>query len=351
MIIQMLSAEYGDAIVIRTMAGGKLFTIVVDGGPETTAENIVPILQDIGKIDLMVLTHFDEDHIMGLIKYVEQYVGEQLPVKMFWCNCAQKIDLTPGTLISDTGYKNANTLATFLRQQGKNTLEFTWTEDVTSKTTPFVKGDLRIDVLSPSETVLKQLKEEYEKYVKEHEWSDVEDTGTEIALVSYNPDKNKTIDELVKTDRSRRVNLWNKASIAFLLQAEGKKILMLGDADADIVADGLESLIGKGNSIDVDLVKLSHHGSKHNISKRLLALINSYDYAISTNGGDVNFCHPDRKTLALVARSAQRDPQREVNFYFNYEINKIEERTGTLMSVEEQRNERCNLIERATIEL
>lgn len=42
MTIHMLSAEYGDAIVIRTMAEGKPFTIVVDGGPETTAENIVP---------------------------------------------------------------------------------------------------------------------------------------------------------------------------------------------------------------------------------------------------------------------------------------------------------------------
>lgn len=351
MEIQLLPAEYGDAIVIRTVAEDRPFTIVVDGGPETTADNIVTRLQSIGQIDLMVLTHFDEDHIMGLIKYVELYKGGKLPVKSFWCNCAQKIDLTCGTLISDTGYKNANTLASLLRKQGENNSEFLWVEDVTVLTTPFVKGDLKIDILSPSVTILNELKEKYEEYVEEHEWVDEENAGTEIALVSNNPDKNKTIDELVKTDKPHRVNLWNKASIAFLLQAEGKKLLMLGDADADIVAGALENLIGQGNTIDVDFVKLSHHGSKHNISKRLLSLIRCYDYAISTNGGNVNFCHPDRKTLALIARSAQRDPQREVNFYFNYEISKIETRTGILLSKEEQRRERCNMIERAAIKL
>ena len=68
MEIQLLPAEYGDAIIIKTMAEGNPFTIVVDGGPKGTSDEIAQIYKDLGHIDLMILTHFDEDHIMGLIK-------------------------------------------------------------------------------------------------------------------------------------------------------------------------------------------------------------------------------------------------------------------------------------------
>ena len=139
--------------------------------------------------------------------------------------------------------------------------------------------------------------------------------------------------------------------MAFMIQAEGKKILMLGDADADIVADSLEALIGKDSVIDIDLVKLSHHGSKHNISKRLLKMIRCNDYVISTNGGAINFCHPDRKTLALILRNDNRDKEKEIRYYFNYPLNEIQSRTGVLLSKEEMQKENCNMIEQATITL
>lgn len=351
MEIQFLQAEYGDAIIIKTKAGDKPYTIVVDGGPESTAEEISRQLQVLEHIDLMALTHFDEDHIMGLIKYVELYKRAVLPVDEFWCNCAQKIDLSGEVEIAEARYEHANTLAGFLREQKKKNSEFRWTEDITSSLETYSKGDLQIDVLSPTEDVLKVLREGYDEYFAKHPWIDSESTSTDIALVGKNPDASQSIEKLAEKDTSRTVNLWNKASVAFLLQAEGKKILMLGDADADIVADSLEKLTGKGNVIDIDLVKLSHHGSKHNISKRLLSLIRCKDYAISTNGGAINFCHPDRKTLSLILRNVNRDSSETLNFYFNYPIEDLQKRTGVLLSEEEMRNENCKMIEQSIITL
>lgn len=352
MEVQFLQAEYGDAIIIRTVAGDKPFTIVVDGGPESTADEIAQQLVELGHIDLLVLTHFDEDHILGLIKYVELFQDKPLPVDRFWCNCAQKIDFEQDTLISEARYENANTLAEYLREQAKQNTSFVWTESVDTTTASINLGDLQIHVLSPSETILSELKAGYDEYAESHGWFDKEEEeDTEIALVNNNPDKDKTIDELAKTDTRRNVNLWNKASIAFLLQAEGKKLLMLGDADAGVVADGLEALYGKNSVTCIDLVKLSHHGSKHNISKRLLSLINCNKYIISTNGGDINFCHPDRKTLALILRSVNRDKNTPISFYFNYPVKDIEKRTGVLLSAQEQNNENCVIVENNTIEL
>ena len=41
MEIELLPAEYGDAIVIRTKADGNPFTIVIDGGPRGTVNTVV----------------------------------------------------------------------------------------------------------------------------------------------------------------------------------------------------------------------------------------------------------------------------------------------------------------------
>lgn len=351
MEILFLEAEYGDAIVIKTVTGDRPFTIVVDGGPQGSADDIVQQLVALGHIDLMVLTHFDEDHIIGLIKYLEHFQGSQLPVDRFWCNCAQEIDLASDTLISTAGYENANNLACFLREQTKQNPSFIWAENVDTTIDSIDFGDLKIDVLSPSDTILSELKAEYEDYVKTHNWADVEEDDTDVALVSNNPDKDKSIDDLVNTDRPRNVNLWNKASIAFLLQAEGKKVLMLGDADADVVAAGLEGVFGEESMIDIDLVKLSHHGSKHNISERLLKHIKCNNYYISTNGGDANYCLPDRKTMALILRSANRDKNTPVVFNFNYPIKDIEKRTGVLLTEQEKKTENCVFAEKNTIAL
>ena len=346
----MLEAEYGDAIVIKTMAEGKPFVIVIDGGPESTTNYIKNKLTTLGHIDLMVLTHFDEDHIMGLIRYVEGFIDKKMPVERFWCNCAQEIDLAVDTSISSTGYENANTLARYLRKQKELDETFSWKENITSKIEPYIKGDLRIDVISPSDAALSKLQRGYNDYVITHPtWIDNDEEEPQIARVNNNPDALKSIDDLVKSDTPRNVNFWNKASIAFLLTAEDKRVLLLGDADSDIVADGIEQLVGKGNILDVDLVKLAHHGSKHNISNRLLSLIRCNQYAITTCGGAVNWCHPDRKALALILRSPNRDNSIPINLYFNYPLKTIEERTGTLLSDEEKKNENCNLIEQNII--
>ena len=350
MEVQFLQAEYGDAIIIKTESNDKSFTIVVDGGPESSADTIAQQLVELGHIDLLVLTHFDEDHILGLIKYVELFKNRRLPVDRFWCNCAQKIDLAGVTKISETRYENANTLAEYLRKQSVINPSFKWTEDITTTTEPFKEGDLRIEILSPTRDVLNELKEGYEIYYKEHDWVDSEER-TSIGLVGNNPDTKKSIDDLVLSDKPHNVNLWNKASIAFLLTAEGKRVLMLGDADADIVAESIENIYGEEAVLDIDLVKLSHHGSKHNISKRLLSHIKCNDFVISTNGGAINFCHPDRKTIALVLRNANKEQSQTTTFHFNYPIDEIQKRTGLLLSDDEKKNEQCCMIENAFITL
>jgi len=350
MEIQFLQAEYGDANIIKTKAGDKPYTIVVDGGPESTAEEISRQLQALEHIDLMVLTHFDEDHIMGLIKYVERYKGQPLPVDKFWCNCAQNIDLPPEPDISDAGYENANTLAAFLRAQQQLNPSFEWREDIQIGTS-LQDGDLRIDVISPSPEILSTLKEEYNDYISKHPQIDEEEDDLDIASYRVETDAKTSIEDLSKTDTPRSVNLWNKASIAFLLRAEGKQVLLTGDADAEVMAKGLESIVGIELPVDIDLMKAAHHGSRNNVSKRFLSLIRCHNFAFTTNGGTRNWYHPDRKTMALMVNSSNRDKQQAVHFFFNYSLKTIQKRTGNLLSEEEKEQYNCEMQEQRIIEL
>ena len=57
-------------------------TVVVDGGPKSTSLQIVRKLRSIGCIDLMILSHFDHDHIAGLYRYICTCISDDpFPVK------------------------------------------------------------------------------------------------------------------------------------------------------------------------------------------------------------------------------------------------------------------------------
>lgn len=340
MYLQLLKAQHGDAIVIKTKAGDRDLTIVVDGGPRGVAEDIADYYQKLGDIDLIVLTHFDEDHISGLISYFKKVGTGKIPVRKFWGNCARGIDFQQDSAVSDASMRNANALATYLSALGKKDACFEWKEDIC---VPFGYDDqnLRIDVLAPSRAVLEQLKAGYEEYLRKHPMTDEEEDTTQIASVRVKRDEKMSIDDLTTTDEPRSLNLLNRSSIAFLLTAEGKRVLMLGDADADIVADHIECMYKDNLPLDVDLVKVAHHGSLNNVSKRLLSLIRCNKFAISTNGGTSRSYHPDRKTLALILRYANRKGENPITLYFNYPLADIEKRTGKLLSEEEMEHEKC----------
>ena len=117
--------------------------------------------------------------------------------------------------------------------------------------------------------------------------------------------------------------------------------LITGDADADIIARGLEQIPGIEMPIQLDFMKAAHHGSKNNISLNLLEHIRCNRFAFTTNGGIRNWYHPDRKTMALMLRGKNRETEKLVEFLLNYPLETIESRTGVLISAEEQTCENC----------
>ena len=66
-----MQAEYGDCFILESNQGNKKVTVLIDGGPYQTFEkHLKPVLRKLplgGKLDLVILSHIDNDHIIGLL--------------------------------------------------------------------------------------------------------------------------------------------------------------------------------------------------------------------------------------------------------------------------------------------
>jgi len=98
-----------------------------------------------------------------------------------------------------------------------------------------------------------------------------------------------------------------------MTEFDGRCVLLGADAFPSRVAASLRTLgYSPERRLKLDLLKLSHHGSKGNTSPELLALIDCTRFAISTNG--TQHSHPDPETIARILAA---DPGRPKQLLFN----------------------------------
>lgn len=313
--IKMLQAFNGDSFLI-SLQDNTTKNIVVDGGISKTyirdlsleIESIMSKGQD---IDLMFITHVDDDHIGGIISFFEDDEADKSIVKRVIYNSALTIS------------KNLNTEYDFSREidinklydrkvsyeQGKTLenelIKYNLLEDKVVKALDKISLEsATITILSPRWTEVEKLNQKWEK----------ETSDRRQASMSSN-DYKHTIKELLKKDKYiKDKSIANKSSISFLLEYGGFKILMLADSRSDIITKSLNSLgYNKDNKLVLDYIKLPHHGSKNNLYYDLLEIIDCKKYIISTDGSMFN--HPDKITLARILNVFN-----DVEFYFNSKV-------------------------------
>ena len=331
--LRCLKAEHGDAFIIRIGDDKENHYIVVDGGPSSKycIDDIIEELNRLPVIDLMVLTHYDDDHIAGLIEYISGYNGKTLPVKQIWANCSKDITIN---LSSSISYSQANTLDNLLNEFCAKQ-ELQRCDEIDCTMPPVDLGFCTIQVLSPTPSALFVNKEQYvEKVAK-------------IASIRVEQDAKISLEDLSKRPLKPKhdgEDVINRSSMALLIEAEGKTLLMMGDADPWVVYNKIKCMERQmGKKVKVDFAKVSHHGSKNNTCNELLDAIDCYNFIISTNGGESNSYHPDRETLAKLLCHPSRNCDKEVNLYFNYPLKEIEERTGELLTEQEIQEHKCTI--------
>ncbi|MDI5925227.1 hypothetical protein QBK93_11135 [Rhizobium leguminosarum] len=87
-------------------------------------------------------------------------------------------------------------------------------------------------------------------------------------------------------------------------------MLLAADAHPSVLAASIELL--PSNERRFDLAKISHHGSKANLTRSLIGVLDCSRFAISTDGSRHH--HPNPEAIArLLSANTKRK-----RFYFNY---------------------------------
>ncbi len=326
--IHFLPVKHGDAFIIECEHGDKHAIIVVDGGPPECGHVLINKLYLLGLPDLLVLTHYDNDHIGGILKWVTSCLDKNtIPAKEVWANCACNVRVKSS---SETSAKDGALLSTILNDFVKQGLS--WKNDICEG----YKVNLQfaeIEVISPTKEMLGLVIEKQE------------DESNLLALTKANKRTNAdleiSLDDLAqqlpkKPDPAKDNDLANAASIAFLFRSPKISILMLGDCYPQNVEHYLKCQgYSEAKPLVVDYIKVSHHGSRNNVSNDLLDIIKCHNYIISTNGGKGMANHPDRTALAHILCHPKRDRSEKVHLYFNYSIPIVEKNGAAFLKPDE----------------
>ncbi len=315
--LNVVQAEYGDCLVLRYGSEAQPGYLLVDGGPsETYPHHLKPVLEQIGSsggcLDLMVLSHVDNDHIIGLLEMMadmakrrEKSQPELLPVRGLWHNSFERTmggnrglvaRMDSGLAGAGASFANAaavtfgisegNKLLTAARQLNIPINPHTGGGTITTEALPkpVVLQDLKIWVLGPTPQNLAQLQEKWLAWLDTYQKRAPFASGVEAE----------------KLDRS----VPNLSSIMLLAQSGRRKILLTGDATSDDVLEGLKTLklMPKSGVFKVDVLKLPHHGSARNVRKAFFNSVQAKIYVISANGRDGN---PDLATLIWLVSAAK----------------------------------------------
>jgi beta-lactamase superfamily II metal-dependent hydrolase len=320
-------AECGDAARISFKGNdNRNHNIFIDSGYDTTYDHILydVIKGLIGKqsIDLWLVSHIHDDHIGGIISYLEAVErGEYTDiVKEWFYNPPRFYDSNKAV----SSIQNVSEIASigqgdrlfhYLKQHNKLK-----PNDITSETIPADIFGLKIFILSPSTKKLEKLRKKYSVLGKMLERNEIYSISEAVKAKGY--DYHIKLEDFNLGAWTQDGSVENGSSISVLTDFNGKKILWLADAHPrDVVKSLKEMGFSEKNKLKCDWVKVAHHGSKGNNSNELYALIECENYLISGNGENQNYL-PTKDSLARIIRNANRDLSSHYKIYFTYD-NKV----------------------------
>lgn len=292
----MLPVGVGDFLWIRFGEGNKTdHNILIDGGKSKSSclySMILEYIAECNQTALLVLTHIDADHIQAAAQGIAD-LPDGLPEKVI-----DKILFNTGRAIWEHKNHKANNA---IRKKGEfpedeidvfcnspyhsvkdaeKFLAMIERRNLKDKIEEFIIYPKEIDYffsklkfISPGENEVNNLLDEWEDY----------DVNAEIHYASGRIKSPQNIDDLKKERLGYDTSVTNRSSLAFIFEYADAKCAFLGDAVASVLCKGLK-MLGITKPYPVDFVKLPHHGGKHNMSDKLLNLLPTQYYLMSTEG-------------------------------------------------------------------
>lgn len=345
--IEMLQAGWGDCLWIEYGDSNNPKRILIDGGLTFTydliKQRILALPEDNRHFDLFVITHIDADHIEGAIKLLGRIQELKVTFGDIWFNGYEHLQEFEEDRL---GGIQGEFLSALIKSRKLN-----WNKAFDGKAVvvheegnlpiKYLADNLKITILSPTREALKNLVPAWDQNVADNDLGKDKTLEEVLALLEtkskFRPedfiddrmgeleiDVEELADSFFEEDETEA----NGSSIAFLLEFDDpedkikKSCLLTGDAHPSVLSSSLKRLVSEEkSSFKLDLLKVSHHGSKNNTSKELLKLIDCQKFLFSSNGK--KYSHPNSETIAriLFHYNGKSIPQ----LYFNYlsEFNEV----------------------------
>ena len=352
--LEALRARHGDCLMLHAGTPDRPELVLIDGGWFKVYRTFLePRLEELRarrapggelEIDLLMVSHIDEDHIQGVLDLTKELRkkkerGEARPwmIREMWHNSfddiveedrAEDVAATAELEVGVAGLGEGETVPREIldRHQGAIVLasvrqgrqlrldaEFlTIPLNPTDSGNPLVlEGEEReldsgvvLRVLGPSEEQVEELRKEWDEFLVD-------------AGLAQDPVK---VAEFV--DKS----VFNLSSIVVLAEAkddDGKlrRMLLTGDARGDFLRDAIEraGLFDDDGRFHVDVFKIPHHGSHHNVELETFRRITADHYVVS---GDGNYGNPELDTFRMILEARGNAPY---HLHLTYPVDELED--------------------------
>lgn len=310
--VRAIQVEHGDSLLVSYGMDEQPYHLLVDGGPSGSLPTLMSVLKSVRvggrlRLEALVVTHYDLDHIQGVIELLAD-IPDWLDIGEVWFNGHHH--LRPLDIL---GPREGDTLTKLIRNRG-----LSWNASfrnqkhgqndaaiLQSSKAVSLPGGLEVRVLSPDQAGLTALARHWTNPVLPPPDSESA-PGDLLGRSETWPPKRFSLNGSATFVSDTSVP--NRSSIALLLTFDKKRVLLAADAFSDVIKSGLASLPDKES---IDLLKVSHHGSKGNTDKSLLDMLGCRRFLISTSGKIHK--HPDH---ALIERLVARHDTPEI--FFNY---------------------------------
>lgn len=365
--IRTFQSGCGDCIslILEDGISGESFHIMIDCGLFTPEIKTFVVQKLELRLDLLIVTHYDDDHIAGIIKMLLEL--DKLEIGKIIFNCFQDYDenttveipaedkelldkyvanlhLSPNPNNTKISAPQAALLCLLLKS--KNKWFQAWNRNI------FTEGDTinagsdakwgQFLVLSPSREAWGNLKDYFVKeYVKcvhsrpPQGAFENQDAYWEMLLriAASKPQIKKMIpissSMITKSFLQKKaaanpnevgITSPNKASLALVWEFNGKRILLGGDAIASQLYEAIKKHYD-GHYILFEAIKIPHHGSKNNMSNELSLLIDSEHYFLTGGKKDEG---PNYETLAKIILHPIEDGIQSHTVHYNRILNLTE---------------------------
>lgn len=354
MKFRIFQSDKGDCLLIKSSDGKR---VLVDGGISSSyTEFVAPTLnklqQDGERIDVVYVSHIDQDHIAGILKMTDDLVKWKVfdfqskngnthakepkvlrppEFDQVWNNAFHdQVGKNAGpieemlaararalTLVSADFAKEAaehyveiahskGEAVRLSRRLGKKQLNVPVNPEfdnglmfVTDPPAPLQVGTLEFTVIGPFAEELNNLRDEW------NEWLETQKAKDQLARIhrKNNDDEERLVSgemketlgillaQAAELGNRKSVTLPNLASLMFYVKEQnGASALLTGDGHWQDILDGLEAtgIVAEGEGLHVDVLKVQHHGSKNNWHRDFGKRITADNYLFCGNGAHKN---------------------------------------------------------------